>query len=49
MATVKLILERSYALKDGTYPVVFQIIHRRSRRVIYTPYKIKFEEFNSKK
>ena len=49
MATVKLILERSNVLKDGSYSVVFQIIHRRIRRLIYTPYKIKAEEFDSKK
>ena len=45
MATVKLILERSRALKDGSYSVVFQIIHRRVRRLIYTPYKVQIEEF----
>jgi len=49
MATVKLILERSNVLKDGSYSVVFQIIHRRVRRLIYTPYKIQADEFDSKK
>ena len=49
MATVKLILERSNTLKDGSYSVVFQIIHRRARRLIYTPYKVQVDEFCSEK
>ena len=48
MASVKLILERSKVLKNGSYSVVFQIIHRRTRRLIYTPYKVLSEEFNAK-
>ena len=49
MATLKLILERSSVRKDGSYSVVFQIIHRRVRRLVYTPYKVMPEEFNAAK
>ena len=46
MTTVKLILERSRVLNDGSYPVVFQIIHSRARRLIYTPYRIYEQKFD---
>lgn len=46
MATVKLLLDRSRALKDGSFPLVFRIIHQRRKRVIYTPYKFTTEEYN---
>ena len=49
MATVKLILERSRALKDGAYSVVFQIIHRRSKKLIYTSCRIRELEFDPDK
>ncbi len=49
MATVKLILERGRILKSGTYPIVFQIIHRRSKKLIYTPYRVDEREFNREK
>ena len=49
MSTVKLILERSRVLNDGSYPVVFQIIHRRARRLIYTSYRISEQEFDATK
>lgn len=40
MASVKLLLNRSRALQDGRYPLVFQLIHRRKKKLIYTPYKL---------
>ena len=49
MATVKLTLERSRALKDGSYPVVFQIIHRRIKRILYTQYRVQEHEFDLEK
>lgn len=49
MATVKLILERSRILKNGTYPLVFQIIHRRAKKLIYTSYRIEEQEFDLSK
>lgn len=46
MASVKLLLNRSRALQDGRYPLVFQLIHRRKKKLIYTPYKLHPEEFD---
>lgn len=40
MATVKLVLHKSNMFKDGTYPLVFQIIHKRRKKIIYTKYRI---------
>lgn len=36
MTSVKLKLHKNKLLKDGTYPLVFQIIHNR-RKKYYTP------------
>lgn len=47
MASVKLMLNKSRALHDGRYPLVFQIIHRRRKKLIYTPYKLFDEEFDA--
>lgn len=46
MASVKLMLNKSRALHDGRYPLVFQIIHRRRKKLIYTAYKLYEEEFD---
>lgn len=46
MASVKLMLNKSRVLHDGRYPLVFQIIHRRRKKLIYTPYKLFDEEFD---
>lgn len=43
MTTIKLRLNKSKALKDGRYPLVFQLIHARRKRVIYTSHRL-FEE-----
>lgn len=43
MATVKLVLHKSKAFKDGTYPLVFQIIHNRTKKIIYTRYRVREE------
>ena len=39
-------LNKSRALHDGRYPLVFQIIHRRRKKLVYTPYKLFEEEFD---
>lgn len=49
MATVKLMLNRCRMLKSGTYPLVFQLIHRRRKKLIYTSYKLFEEEFDTRK
>lgn len=46
MATVKAVLNKDRMKKDGDYALVVQIIHKRIKRVIYTPYKLKEIEFN---
>jgi integrase len=46
MTTVKVQLNKYRALRDGTYPLVFQIIHRRHKRVIYSPYHLHEETFD---
>ncbi len=46
MATIKLRLNRGRVLRDGTYPLVFQIIHSRRKRVIYTGFRLSMEEFD---
>lgn len=46
MATVKLVLHKSKILKDGTYPLVFQIIHNRRKKIIYTKYKVNMSNFD---
>ena len=46
MATVKLKLHKNRLLKDGTYPLVFQVIHNRRKKVLYTKYKIRESDFD---
>lgn len=46
MATVRLLLEKSNLLKDNTYPLVFRILHRRSKRSINTTFKLFEHEFD---
>lgn len=48
MATVKAVLNKDRKKKNGTYSLVIQVIHKRIKRVIYTPYQLKEEEFNNK-
>lgn len=46
MATIKAVLNKDRMKKCGGYSLVIQIIHKRVRRVIYTNYVIRPEEFN---
>lgn len=46
MATVKAVLNKDRIKKQGDYALVIQIIHKRVKRVIYTPYKLKEVEFD---
>lgn len=46
MATIKAVLNKDRARENGSYSLVIQIIHKRVKRVIYTPYKLKVTEFN---
>lgn len=46
MASVKLMLNKQRMLSSGKFPLVFQIIHQRRKRLIYTRFKLYPEEFN---
>lgn len=47
MASIKLLLNKDQIHKDRTFPLVFQIIHRRKKKLIYTPYRIFADEFDT--
>lgn len=47
--SIRLKLNQDRQLKCGRFPLVFQIIHRRQRRLIYTGIKVHEESFNSEK
>lgn len=46
MASVKLMLNKQRMLSSGKFPLVFQIIHQRRKRLIYTKFKLYPEEFD---
>lgn len=46
MTTVKAVLNKDREKKSGGYSLVVQIIHRRVRRVIYTPYVLREGDFD---
>ena len=48
MASVKLLLNKYRVRRDGTYPLVFQLIHRRQKKLLYTSYKLYPEEFDDR-
>lgn len=48
MTSIKVHLNKYRARKDGTYPLVFQLLHRRKKRVIYSPYHLHEECFDEK-
>lgn len=48
MASVKLLLNKCRIRMDGTYPLVFQIIHHRKKKLMYTSYKLYPEEFDER-
>lgn len=41
-------LNRSREGRDGSYPLVIQIIRHRKKREIYTPYRFREAEFNTR-
>lgn len=45
MASVKLKLNQARALRDGSYPVVFQLIHQRRKKLIYTRHRMNERDF----
>jgi len=49
MTSVKVQLNKSRALNNKTYPLVFQIIHERKKRVLPTPYHFQACNFDPEK
>ena len=48
MTSIKARLNRSRLGKDGLYPLVIQIIYNRVKREMYTPYRLKPSEFDTR-
>lgn len=46
MTSVKLKLNKNRLLRNGTYPLVVQVIHQRKKKWIYTPYRLIEDEFD---
>lgn len=46
MTSVRLMLNKCRMLKKGNFPLVFQLIHNREKRLIGTGCKLKEQEFN---
>lgn len=46
MASLKLILNKERTYKDGKYPLVFQIIQERKRKVVYTQICISVNQYD---
>lgn len=49
MTSIKLMLNKERILKSGKYPLVFQVIHARRKKLIYTDIKLLECEFDSEK
>lgn len=49
MASIKVMLHKNWKHKSGTYPIVFQILHGRKKKIIYTGYKVVESDFDEKK
>ena len=46
ITSVKLMLNKSRVLNNGSYPLVFQVIHERRKKLMYTGFRIKEESFD---
>lgn len=46
MASIKLKLNKQRRSTNGTYPLVFQIIHQRRKSIYYTKYRLFQQQFN---
>lgn len=46
ITSVKLMLNKSRILNNGSYPLVFQVIHNRRKKLLYTGYRVKEEVFD---
>ena len=48
MTSIKVCLNTYRVSKSGTYPLVFQILHKRKKRVLYSSYHLNSECFDKK-
>ena len=46
MTSVRLMLNKCRKLNDGSFPLVFQLIHCRQKRLISTGYRVREQEFD---
>lgn len=46
MASIRLLLNKQRMLNNGTFPLVFQIIHQRRKLLYYTKYRIFQQQFD---
>lgn len=49
MISIKLRLNKNHRLRTGEYPVVLQVIYRRQKKIIYSPFKVMEECFDPQK
>lgn len=49
ITSVKLMLNKNRRLNNGSYPLVFQVIHNRRKKLLYTGYRVKEEVFDEAK
>lgn len=49
MASIKLKLNKSASSVDGTYPLVFQLLHDRRKKLVYTKYRINESDLDLEK
>lgn len=49
MATIKVILNKNWKHKSGTYPIVLQILHKRKKKILYTGCRIMESDFDVEK
>lgn len=49
MTSVKLKLNKDRQSESGFYPLVFQVIHRRRKKLIYTSFKLQEQDFDAVK
>lgn len=47
MTSIKVILHKSWKHKEGTYPVVLQMIHNRKKKLLYTGHRVTEEDFDA--
>lgn len=49
ITSVKLMLNKNRRLNNGSYPLVFQVIRNRRKKLLYTGYRVKEESFDESK